>query len=343
MAQTRVELAELRSDLVPDPVPYAVVLPPGYEGSDPLPLCLNLHGGGGSRDMLAELSVVLDTWFSDGSVEPMVIASASTGELSFYLDEPGGAQWETFIARAFPAHLREKYNVRTDAGSTLLTGVSMGGHGCLKIAFARPTEFAAVAALEPAIEPGFRAGDSTARSRVYYLGGGNTDRMLGPDRDDALFEANSPAARLRHNVDAVRSSGLAIYVECGDHDALNLHDGTEFLHRVLWDYDISHEYHLVRDGDHVGPTLLPRMHEAFRWLSEVLRKNRSAADPELTDADRAFMKWADSGFEGEAPAFDLNTESAVQMLRLQFSATREAAEKVDPTAKRRYAVMPPTE
>lgn len=341
MSKTRVELAEFRSDLVPDPVPYAVILPPGYENAEPLPLCLNLHGGGGSRDMLVAFSEPLDAWFADGSLEPMVIASASTGELSFYLDEPGGAQWETFIARDFLAHLRSKYRVCPDPASTLLTGASMGGHGSLKIAFARPDEFAAVAALEPAIEPGYRASDSSPRSRVYYLGGGNTDDLLGPERDAALFEGNSPAARLRANLEAVRASDLAIYIECGDNDALNLHDGTEFLHRALWDHDISHEYHLVRDGDHVGPTLLPRMHEAFRWLSDVLRRGDAAEAP-LTEGDRAFMEWANAGFEGEAPAFDLNTESAVKMLRAQFAPQREAAEKVDPTAKRRYAVMPPS-
>ncbi len=341
MSATRVELGELKSDLVAHPVPYAVLLPPAYENAGRLPLCLSLHGGGGSRDMLVDFRGPLDSWFADGSLEPMVIASASTGELSFYLDEPGGAQWETFIARDFLTHLREKYRVRSDARSTVITGVSMGGHGSLKIAFARPDEFAAVAALEPAIEPGFRATDSTPRSRVYYLGGGNTDRLFGPDLDAALFEANSPAARLRNNVEAVSASGLAIYIECGDNDALNLHDGTEFLHRVLWDHDISHEYHLVRNGDHVGPTLLPRMQEAFRWLSEVLRK-RTGAEPELTDGDRAFMRRAESGFEGEAPAFDLNTESAVKMLRAQFTKTREQAESLDPTTKRRYALMPPS-
>ena len=62
----------------------------------------------------------------------------------------------------------------------------------------------------------------------------------------------------------------------------------------------------------------------------------------FTDADRAFMDWAESGFEGDAPAFNLNTESAVKMIRAQFAPNREAAERVDPTTKRRYAVMPPT-
>ena len=197
-----------------------------------------------------------------------------------------------------------------------------------------------MAALEPAIEPGFRSADSTARSRVYSMAASDLSKLLGPERDAPLFEANHPAARLRANADAVRDSGLAIYLECGDNDALNLHDGTEFLHRALWDLDISHEYHLVRGADHVGPSLVPRLHRAMSWLGRALEGRREVSDAPLTDADRAWMAWAESGFEGDAPAFDLTSESAIRMLRTQFASAREAAEKADPTAKRRYAVMP---
>ena len=33
-------------------------------------------------------------------------------------------------------------------------------------------------------------------------------------------------------------------------DFLNVHDGAEFPHRVLWDLDLWHEYRLVRNTDH---------------------------------------------------------------------------------------------
>lgn len=341
MSTSRLELADLDTGLVPEAVPYAVLLPPGYGEGEAMPLCLMLHGGGGNRDMLVGFKATFDAWWADGSVPPMVVATASTGELSFYLDHPDGrTRWETFVAEAFPAHLRERYAVGGDAASTVITGVSMGGCGSLKVAFARPDAFAAVAALEPAVEPGYRSADSTARSRIYSMLADDLPELLGPERDAALFEANHPPARLRANADAVRKSGLAIYLECGDDDALNLHDGTEFLHRVLWDLDISHEYHLVRGADHVGPSLVPRLHRAMTWLGQALEGRREVGDVPLTAADRAWMAWAEGGFEGEAPQFDLNTESAVRMLRAQFAPAREEAEKTDPTAKRRYAVMP---
>ena len=78
------------------------------------------------------------------------------------------------------------------------------------------------------------------------------------------------------------------------------------------------------------------------WLGQALEGRREVADAPLTDADRAWAAWAEGGFKGEAPVFDLNTEGAVRMLRAQFAPAREAAEKIDPTAKRRYAVLPPS-
>jgi hypothetical protein len=92
MTHSTLELFELTSEIVPDPVPCAVLLPPGYTAStDSLPLCLSLHGGGSSRDALVQSQPLFESWWKDGSLEPMVIASASTGELSFYFDDPNGA------------------------------------------------------------------------------------------------------------------------------------------------------------------------------------------------------------------------------------------------------------
>jgi S-formylglutathione hydrolase len=41
----------------------------------------------------------------------------------------------------------------------------------------------------------------------------------------------------------------------------------EFLHRVLWDHAIPHEYRLVRGADHLGRTLTGRLRDGFRFLT----------------------------------------------------------------------------
>ncbi len=90
--------------------------------------------------------------------------------------------------------------------------------------------------------------------------------MIGAARDAQTVEANNPANRARANAGAIRESGLAIYLEAGDDDLVNAHDGVEFLHRTLWDLDIAHEYHMLRGVDHVGASIVPRMRSAFEWL-----------------------------------------------------------------------------
>ena len=51
-------LETIESDLMPGQVDYAILLPPGYEESaEPLPLLVNMHGGGLDRNYLASQEV----------------------------------------------------------------------------------------------------------------------------------------------------------------------------------------------------------------------------------------------------------------------------------------------
>ena len=259
---SQLDIVEIESDIVPSPVACAVLLPPGYDGSaEPRPLCISLHGGGSSHEALVYSQRLFDALWSADSLVPMVIVSTNTTPLSFYFDDPesGGAQWETFVSEELPNWVRANYHVRSDQDGTVMTGASMDGYGTLKIAFRHPDRFCAIAAMEPAIEPGTTRADSPLRSRLYSaVADVGIARLIGPKADISLFDSNAPSTRLLSNADAVRASGMEIYLECGDHDALNLQDGTEYLHRLLWDLDISHEYHLVKDADHVGQFAAPK-------------------------------------------------------------------------------------
>ena len=340
MTESRVELHELPSDIVPGPVPYAVLLPPGYDDGGPVPLCLSLHGGGGSRDQLEEFQAAYDALWATGELPPMVFATASTAPLGFYLDaEDGSALWETFVADEFLAHLRGRFNVGADRDSTLIMGASMGGYGSLKIAFRRPEVFKAVAAMEPAVFAAQHVEELAGRGSWWFDVGPQALVASG----QAAFAQENPANLVVQNADAIRESGLAIYLEVGDNDLLTLHDGTEFLHRVLWDLDMPHQYRLVLGGDHVGPTLRPRQIDALRFIGEALASEDATAASDVSDEERAWMDWMTNGAEGEPPVqLDLTTDAGVRMLRSQFAGARAAAAAQDPTMARRYGVLPPT-
>ena len=336
---SNVELHELKSVHLPEPVPYAVITPPGYSQSGPLPLCLVLIGGGGSRQSLVDCQPMFDAWWSDGSLAPMVLATPSPG-MSYYLDLPDGpVRWDSFLAEDFLGHLRANYNVSAAASCTAITGVSMGGYGALKVAFAHPDRFGIVAAVQPIVEPGLEDGHIGARNRLHH-GVGGPPELIGPNRNAAVFRANNPASRAQANARAIRETGQAIYIEVGDDDFVNAHDGTEFLHRVLWDLDISHEYHLVRGGDHGGPTFNPRMRAAYVWVGAVLTELRTTANAEPSAAERAVTAWIEGGMVGNPPAAAPSSKEFTRIVRAQLKAVRDRAAASDPTTNRRYGVLP---
>lgn len=338
-ASSRVELREITSRYMREPVPYAVITPTLPKHDGPLPLCLVLMGGGGSRQSLVESQAMFDQWWSEGSLPPMVLATPSAG-MSYYHDHSdGSARWEAFIVEDFLQQLRSTGNLDPRSSATAITGISMGGYGALKIALARPDQFVAVAAVQPILEPGLSDQDIGARNRIHHASGGPPE-LVGPQRDPVVFAANNPANRAMANAHLIRESGMAIYLEVGDNDFINAHDGTEFLHRVLWHLDISHEYHLVRGGDHGGPTLRSRMREVYAWVGAAVTAAGIGSNAVMSETERAVTEWIESGMKGKPPVVSPSSYAFLRMVRAQIQPLRERATASDPTTSRRYGVLP---
>lgn len=319
-----VTLCDISSQHLPASVPYAVLAPSRDEA---LPLCILLLGAGGTRDSIFDLQPLFDGWWDDGTVPPMIIATPTSG-LDYYMEDPAGpVRWDSFLAGDFVPHLRSTCNV---CDSTVIAGISGGGYGALKLAFMRPHLFEAVAAMQPMLEPGVRESDVGQRNRLHHSAGG-PPQLVGPARDASLWASNNPANRARANAQKLRDSGLAIYLEAGDRDFLNAHDGTEFLHRVLWDLDLSHEFHLVRGADHGGPTMRPRLCAMFAWFGSLW--NPAPLD---AAAEQTATVWLQSGMRGKPPAGATTTNAFIHFLRARFEPLRAQAAQSDPTTSRRF-------
>ena len=130
-------------------VPMSVVLPPNYDrDGDSLPLLINLHGGGGDRTYLTEMLPLWRALWDAGDLPLLVMVSFSSGGGSWY----HGA-WESFVIDELPKWANAKFGTSLEPSQTVMTGISMGGYGSLKIAFKHPHRFRAIAPMEPAIEP----------------------------------------------------------------------------------------------------------------------------------------------------------------------------------------------
>jgi S-formylglutathione hydrolase len=268
----------LTSRYVPGELAVATYLPPGYDRhrAEAYPLLLLLHGGNGSEQDLLHFKPVFDAEILAGRLPPLVIATPRARR-SLYMDYKDGSQrWETSILSDVLPFLRRSEHVVQGRDRTFIGGWSMGGLGALRIAFKHPQLFAAVASLEPAVEAmltwqGVGPGTRFWRPETVL------QTMFGQPTDAGYWEANNPATIANRDPD--RLLDLRIYLEVGDQDMLYLYEGVEFLHRILFDARLAHEYRLVHGAEHVGRSLGPRMANALDFIG------RQISPPSWIDTD----------------------------------------------------------
>ena len=323
-------------------VPVSVLLPPNFDkNGPPLPLLIHLHGGGGDRNTLVSLVENYTNMFNRGVLPPMVVASFSGGPTSFYY-----GTWEQFVVDELPSWASETFGVLSDPEHLTMTGISMGGYGSLKIGFKFPDRFKAIAPMEPAIMGVLEWPEPNRRSS-WWLAKEFAEEVWGSPFDPSKFLADNPANIAVRNADEIRASGLDIYLEVGDQDFIQLHDGAEFLHRVLWDHDIQHEYHLVRWADHVGRSLDERIVEAHAFLAASLAGGKTEPiDLPLNDRERAFAEYqfSDARFRGEPePDYNLleSGDRAPSVHAALWKPLKDLAAG-DPAMKRAYGELPAT-
>ena len=145
---------------------------------------------------------------------------------------------------------------------TAVLGISMGGMGALRLAFKRPNDFRVVAALEPGIEPALEFSEIEPRDR-FWRSEELFERIYGAPLERGLLAREQPVFDRRRWCPP-RGFETPVYQSTSSvvtRTRNGLHRGTEFLHRVLWDHDVKHEYRSVHGADHVGVSLggpLPR-------------------------------------------------------------------------------------
>lgn len=212
-------------------VKTVVITPQSYDEKDAFPVLYLLHGYGGRYDnWVNNASHIKDLSDQYGMI--IVCPDAAVG--SWYIDSPvdPAFQYETFVSRELTAWIDTHYKTVSSREGRAVTGLSMGGHGGLYLAFRNQDVFGAC---------GSMSGGVDIRP---FPNNWDIAKRIGAQRDyPERWEENTVMGLLH----LLTPDALKIIIDCGTEDfffAVN-----ERLHDELLYRNIPHDY-ITRPGAH---------------------------------------------------------------------------------------------
>ena len=271
--QSRIDCNALNSRILKRVIHYCVQLPPGYDANDPkhpprrYPVLYFLHGLGQNEQTLFNTGGwnLIEDLRQQHKIGDFLMV-APEGMRSFYVNSADGSvRYSDFFLREFTPYIESKYRIRPGREGRAITGVSMGGYGALRFAFAHPELFSAVsaqsAALMTASAQELDAAEHSGAPIAKLLG-----TVFGQPVDVTHWKENSPFVLAKKNEARLRK--LAIYFNCGQEDDYGFEKGAQGLHQQLQAEGIRHQYHLY-PGDHSLTYFLAHIGETMEFHSRA--------------------------------------------------------------------------
>ena len=270
-AQSRTDCSTLNSRILKQTVHYCVQLPADYDAngstSRRYPVLYFLHGLGQNEQTLFSTGgwSVIDDLSRQNKIGDFLVV-APEGKRTFYINSPGNTlRYSDFFLQEFIPAIENKYHVVPGRKNRAITGVSMGGYGALRFAFAHPEMFSAVSAQSAALITQTPQELSSAGRSGTPLG-----RLMGPAFGEPInvahWNENSVFVLAKKNQTGLRNQ--AIYFNCGDQDDFGFEDGAAALHKQLQSEGVKHEYHPY-PGDHSLTYFLSHMGEVMEFHSRA--------------------------------------------------------------------------
>jgi S-formylglutathione hydrolase FrmB len=275
-AQSRIDCSVINSRFLHQAVHYCVLLPPGYGASDSktrrYPVLYFLHGLGEDERTLFDTGGwnLIEDLRQQHKIGDFLIA-APEGKRSFFVNSADGkVRYSDFFLQEFMPQIERQYRIRGGRLNRGITGVSMGGYGALRVAFAHPELFSSVSAQSAALMT-----DSPQQLDSAMRSGGSVGPLLGPVFGDPInvahWRENSPfVLGKEHEAELLK---VAIYFNCGEKDEYGFEKGAEALHRQLLTEGVKHEYHLY-SGDHSLMYFVAHMGETLEFHSQTFAAQR---------------------------------------------------------------------
>lgn len=217
--------------LLDNPMPALVAVPDAAaDTSLRFPTVYLLHGYGGDHtNWLAKQPRIGELADRYG----IVVVTPGAGN-TWYFDAPGkpGQQVETFFIEALVPYIDANYPTIDSRAKRAISGLSMGGHGALRMATRHPQIFGAAASMSGGVD-----------IRPFENRWGIKD-IIGTRQSNPAAWDNATVAGM---IPQIKEAGLAILFDCGVDDFFA--DVNNSLHSAMVEAGIPHDY-ISRPGNH---------------------------------------------------------------------------------------------
>jgi len=209
-----------------------VIKPDSYKKKKNLfPVVYLLHGYSGKySDWLIKVPELKD----QADRLHLLIVCPDGGFSSWYFDSPidSTIRYETYIGNEVPTYIDSHYRTIKDRSARAISGLSMGGHGALLLAFRHADMFGACGSMSGGVDLDESKGKFDVMKRI----------------GDTVAQAeNWKKYSVLNVIEKKPVQALAIIFDCGVNDFF--YEGNKKLHQKMLALKIAHDY-IERPGQH---------------------------------------------------------------------------------------------
>lgn len=226
-----VDTANTYSKVMNRQIKTVIITPDNYDGQRNFPVIYLLHGHGGNYASWIKSSPNIKQLSDDHSV---IIVCPDGNVSSWYLDSPVNQEWkyETYVSKELVSWIDKNYKTIASTSGRAITGLSMGGHGALYLAFRNQDVFGAAGSMSGGVD-----------IRPFPKNWGIIEKLGTITEHPENWEAHT----VINMTDLLVNSKLKLLIDCGTEDFF--FKVNEDFHQKLLDKKIPHDY-IVRPGAH---------------------------------------------------------------------------------------------
>jgi S-formylglutathione hydrolase FrmB len=208
-----------------------VVKPNNYNDAKDFPTVYLLHGASGDyANWIKRVPALQD----EADKNQLLIVCPDGAVNSWYFDSPIDStyKFETHVSTEVPAYIDAHYKTKKDRRYRAITGLSMGGHGAMFLAFRHADIFSACGSM------------SGALNVSIITNGYDISKRLGKADSTNTFYKDWSVLNI---IETKPSDSLAIIMDCGIQDFI--YGMSKATHEKLVKLKIAHDY-IERPGKH---------------------------------------------------------------------------------------------